>query len=75
VPLPREFHMSNRQLRVATNPASFKAAGIDITDDLRAEYEEFCEECRRDLDPIESEYGGVPTFTEWKLTYREKDHG
>ena len=35
-------------------------------EDLRAEYRQYCEDCRRDLDPIEQECLGLPTFREWK---------
>jgi len=38
-------------------------------DELREEYRLWCEEATRDLDPIEAEFGGLPTFKEWKETY------
>jgi glycine cleavage system regulatory protein len=38
-------------------------------EELREQYNQFCEDCKRDLDPIEAEYGGVPTFKEWKEAY------
>jgi hypothetical protein len=39
---------------------------------LREEYRFFCDDIKRDLDPIEAEYGGCPTFQEW-LADREHD--
>ena len=43
-----------------TNPAT-----IQRMSELREQYKEFFEECRHDLDPIEAEYGGIPSFAEW----------
>lgn len=65
-----------KRSRVPTNPTTLAslhlidAAPAESTErQLRREYIAFCEECRRDLDPIEVEFGGIPTFTEWKETY------
>jgi hypothetical protein len=35
-------------------------------DQLRAEYEQFKQDCARDLDPIEVEVCGIPTFKEFR---------
>lgn len=32
----------------------------------REEYRRFCADCKRDLDPLEAEFGGLPSFDEWK---------
>ena len=34
-------------------------------EELKAQYAEFCEECAKDFEPVEVEYGGLPTFIEW----------
>lgn len=57
-----------RQLRVPTNPTTLKTIGKlapSVEEELREEYESFCEGIKKDLDPIEAEYGGHPTFAEW----------
>jgi hypothetical protein len=64
------------QIRVPTNPATFQMVGNKLDPDateqeLREEYAAFVEDIKRDLTAIEAECGGVPTFTEWKLAYRE----
>jgi hypothetical protein len=35
-------------------------------EELREQYRQFCNYCKRDLDPIEQENLGLPTFREWK---------
>jgi len=41
-----------------------KTAGI-FYEEMRQKYREFCEECKKDLDPIEAEYGGLISFEEF----------
>lgn len=46
---------------------AFAALEVRIDEEaLREEYEEFCEDARRDLDPVEAENLGLPTYREWK---------
>jgi hypothetical protein len=56
-----------KQLRTPTNPASMRAAGIDLSDrpDKEAEYQRFCDDLKRNLPPVEAEVNGTPTFAEW----------
>jgi hypothetical protein len=53
-----------RQNLEAAGTAADDVAQAD--DELRAEYEQFKEDCARDLDPIEAEFAGMPTFTEFR---------
>jgi hypothetical protein len=53
-----------RQNLEAVGAAADDVAQAD--DDLRAEYEQFKEDCARDLDPIEVEACGIPTFNEFR---------
>jgi hypothetical protein len=43
--------------------------------ELREEYAQFCESIRRDLDPIEAECGGCPTYREWLAEHRNNETG
>lgn len=43
--------------------------------ELREEYAQFCESIKKDLDPIEAEFGGCPTYKEWLAEYRTNDNG
>jgi hypothetical protein len=49
------------------NPTFRTSAPSDA--DLRAQYERFCADLKRMLPPVEAEYHGTPTFTEWKEAY------
>jgi hypothetical protein len=65
-----------KQLRTPTNPASFKSAGIDITDGpSRAEYERFIADLKVHLAPFSPENHAGPTFEEFSLSIKEHDHG
>ena len=57
------------QLRTPTNPASFRAAGIETDDGLRAEYDRFCADLKADF-PAAAEYFQPPTFEEFKLAMK-----
>lgn len=42
--------------------------------ELREQYGQFCDGIKKDLDPIEAEYGGCPSFEEFKQAYQGDDH-
>ena len=61
------------QLRTPTTSQSFKAAGIETGDGLRAEYDRFCADLKADF-PVAAEYFQPPTFEEFQLAMKEDSH-
>ena len=43
--------------------------------ELRVEYRQFCENIGRDLDSIEAECGGCPTYQEWLAERNDNQTG
>lgn len=71
-PISRSYKSADKPKR---QMGTFKSYVMDRQEEeAREKYRVFCEESAKDLDPIEAEYGGIPTFEEWLIDCRKDDY-